>query len=130
MNWETFSPDTRPEVRGARDDQSNEPRVGKPLRADPVQAGKHRRAARERAGEQPAVAVPQVREHVADHGNHYERLCGDEELRFVSAEGAEAEQRADERELRKTHRAGGGREHGADAAELVEEGLDYAPQST
>ena len=67
---------------------------------------------------------------MADHGNHYERLRGDEELRFVSAEGAEAEQRADERELRKTHRAGGGREHGADAAELVEEGLDYAPQST
>ncbi len=57
-----------------------------------------------------------------DDGDDDERLRREEKLRFVGAERAEAEERADESELGETDRAGRGGDDRADAAGLFEPG--------
>lgn len=67
--------------------------------------------------------MAQIRKPMTDDGDDGERLGGKEELRLMSAEGAETEERAEERELRKAHRTGRGGGDRADAARLFQPGF-------
>src|SRR6266852_3352066 len=107
-----------PVVRGARRDQTGEPRVDHRFGAQEVQAAEYGRTAQDREPEQPAFAVLQVRERVAQHGDRNQYLSGDEELRFVRAERAQAEQGADQGEFRKADRAGSRSDESSKAADL------------
>src|SRR6266852_5677237 len=109
-----------PVVRGARRDQTGEPRVDHRFGAQEVQAAEYGYAAQDREPEQPALAVLQVRERVAQHGDRDQYLSGDEKLRFVRAERAQAEECADQGEFRKADRTGGSGDHGAETADIFQ----------
>lgn len=67
---------------------------------------------------------------MSGHRNDNEKLGGEEQLRLISAERAQAEQRADERELREANRASRRSHHGSYAARLFEEAFQsYVFQS-
>src|SRR5712691_11660737 len=107
-----------PIVRSARHDQAGEPRVDNRFGAQEVQAAEYGYTAQDREPEQPAFAVLQVRERVAQHGDRNQYLSGDEKLRLVRAERSQAEERADQGEFGKTDRAGGRSDESAEAADL------------
>src|SRR5882672_3388003 len=109
-----------PVVRGARRDQTGEPRVDHRFGAQEVQAAEYGYAAQDREPEQPALAVLQVRERVAQHGERNQYLSGDEKLRFVRAERSQAEERADQGKFRKTDRASGRGDQGSETADFFE----------
>src|SRR6266571_799089 len=109
-----------PIVRGARHDQAGEPCVDHRFGAQEVQATEYGYTAQDREPEQPAFAVSQVRERVAQHGDRNQYLSGDEKLRFVRAERAQAEERADQGEFRKADRAGSRSDDPSEAADLFQ----------
>src|SRR6266704_1764781 len=116
-----------PIVRSARHDQAGEPCVDHRFGAHEVQAAEYGRAAQDREPEQPAFAALQVRERVAQHGDRNQYLSGDEKLRFVRAERAQAEERADQGEFRKADRAGGRSDDPSKAADLFQISFHITP---
>src|SRR6266704_1554234 len=106
----------------------------RPAKARPVvrgacraQTGEYGYTAQDREPEHPALAVLQVRERVAQHGDRNQYLSGDEKLRFVRAERAQAEERADQSEFRKADRAGGRSDDPSKAADLFQISFHITP---
>ena len=60
---------------------------------------------------------------MAQHGDRNQYLSGDEKLRFVCAERAQAGERTEERQLRKAYRTGGSGDHCSQAADFFQMGF-------
>src|SRR5216117_287385 len=59
----------------------------------------------------------------SQHGDRNQYLSGDEKLRFVRAECAQAEERTEERQFRKAYRTGGSRDHCSQTADFFQMGF-------
>src|SRR5258706_2799051 len=70
----------------------------------------------------------EIRQHVADHGEHDKYFCGKEDLTFVASKRAEAEECPDRGKLREAYRARCTREDCAETADFVQVGLQEGPR--
>lgn len=110
----------RPNVRGARYDESGEARIRQRLGSEHIQPAEEGGAAENRQGEQPVLAMVSERQGVAEDGKPDKRLRRDEKLRFVDRKPAEAEKGAEQGELWEADRASRGGNDRSNATELVQ----------